>query len=130
MTCVTLHSRFTGLSSTNTVPTLAAGAAVRCMAENLSTSRPLLTPHQSMARTRLSVGRFTTNSPLSLIKWWLYRSGRTLMDNIGGWVQIVPVQPTVIRFGLSGLPQLTNTGGSGFSRVDPFHTCRLIAHPP
>ena len=83
-----------------------------------------------MARTRLSVGRFTTNSPLSLIKWWLYRSGRTLMDNIGGWVQIVPVQPTVIRFGLSGLPQLTNTGGSGFSRVDPFHTCRLIARPP
>ena len=75
-----------------------------------------------MARTRLSVGRFTTNSPLSLIKWWLYRSGRTLMDSIGGWVQIVPVQPTVIKFGLSGLPQLTSTGGSGFSRVDPFHT--------
>ena len=52
------------------------------------------------------------------------------MDNIGGWVQMVPVQPTVMRFGLSGLPQLTNTGGSGFSRVDPFHTWRLIVHPP
>ena len=26
--------------------------------------------------------------------------------------------------------ELTSTGGSGFSRVDPFHTCRLIAHPP
>jgi len=52
------------------------------------------------------------------------------MDSIGGWVQIVPVQPTVIRFGFSGAPQLTSTGGSGFSRVDPFHTCRLIAHPP
>lgn len=44
------------------------------------------------------------------------------MDNIGGWVQMVPHQPTVIRFGFSGLPQLTSTGGSGFSRVEPFQT--------
>ena len=44
------------------------------------------------------------------------------MLTMGGWVQMVPHQPTVIRLGLSGLPQLTSTGGSGFSRVEPFHT--------
>ena len=41
------------------------------------------------------------------------------MDSIGGWVQIVPVQPTVIRFGLSGLPQLTSTGGTVLVEESP-----------
>ena len=31
-------------------------------------------------------------------------------------------QPTVIRLGAPAGPQLTSTGGSGFKRVEPFHT--------
>ena len=127
MTCVTLHSRFSGLSSkmgqsVSTEP----GAAWRPQAANLSISRPLLTPHQSTARTRLSVGRLMANCPLSLIRWWLNRSGRTLMDTMLGWVQMVPVQPMVMRLGVSSPPQDTRTGGSGFKRVLPFQLCLLI----
>ena len=126
-TCVTLHSKLTGLSSkmgqsVSTEP----GAAWRPHAENLSTSRPLLTPHQSTARTSASVGRLMANWPLSWIRWWLNRSGRTLMETMLGWVQMVPVQPIVIRLGVSSPPQETSTGGSGFRRVLPFQLCLLI----
>lgn len=52
MRWVMRHSRLTGLSSSTgqSVSTL-PGAACRPQAANLSTSRPLFTPHQSMART-------------------------------------------------------------------------------
>ena len=127
MTCVTLHSRLTGLSSrmgqsVSTEP----GAEWSLQAANLSKSRPLLTPHQSTDFTSASVGRLMANWPLSLMRWWLYRSGRTLMDTMLGWVQMVPVQPMVMRLGLSSPPQETSTGGSGFRRVLPFQLCLLI----
>ena len=48
------------------------------------------------------------------------------MDTMLGWVQMVPVQPMVIRLGLSSPPQDTSTGGSGFKRVLPFQLCLLI----
>ena len=92
----------------------------------MSTSRPLFTPHQSTARTSCRVGRLMANCPLSLMRWWLYRSGRTLMETMLGWVQMVPVQPMVIRLGLSMPPQDTSTGGSGLSRVLPRQLCLLI----
>ena len=41
------------------------------------------------------------------------------METMLGWVQMVPVQPMVMRLGLSSPPQETSTGGSGFSRVRP-----------
>ena len=66
------------------------------------------------------------NCPLSHSSWWLYRSGRTLMDTMLGWVQMVPVQPMVMRLGLSSGPQDTRTGGSGFKSVLPFQLCLLI----
>ena len=66
------------------------------------------------------------NCPLSWIRWWLNRSGRTLMLTMLGWVQMVPVQPMVMRLGLSSGPQDTSTGGSGFSRVLPRQLCLLI----
>ena len=40
--------------------------------------------------------------------------------------EMVPVQPMVIRLGLSSPPQDTSTGGSGFRRVLPFQLCLLI----
>ena len=49
------------------------------------------------------------------MRWWLNRSGRTLMLTMLGWVQMVPVQPMVMRLGWSSPPQDTSTGGSGFS---------------
>ena len=48
------------------------------------------------------------------------------MDTMLGWVQMVPVQPMVMRLGVSSPPQETSTGGSGFSRVLPFQLCLLI----
>ena len=102
------------------------GAEWSLQAANLSKSRPLLTPHQSTDFTSASVGRLMANCPLSLMRWWLYRSGRTLMDTMLGWVQMVPVQPMVMRLGLSSPPQETSTGGSGFRRVLPFQFCLLI----
>ena len=76
------------------------GAEWSLQAANLSKSRPLLTPHQSTDFTSASVGRLMANWPLSLMRWWLYRSGRTLMDTMLGWVQMVPVQPMVLPFQL------------------------------
>ena len=66
MRWVMRHSKLTGLSSSTgqSVSTL-PGAACRPQAANLSTSRPLFTPHQSMARTSFSVGRLMANCPLS-----------------------------------------------------------------
>ncbi len=48
------------------------------------------------------------------------------METMLGWVQMVPVQPIVIRLGVSSPPQETSTGGSGFRRVLPFQLCLLI----
>ena len=52
------------LESGQKVSTL-PGAECRPQAANLSTSRPLFTPHQSMARTSFSVGRLMANCPCS-----------------------------------------------------------------
>ena len=48
------------------------------------------------------------------------------MDTMLGWVQMVPVQPMVMRLGFSSPPQDTNTGGYGFSRVLPRQLCLHI----
>lgn len=58
----------TGLSAMIGAPLrCTAGAAVRFISLNLSTSRPDFTPHQSVARVSSFDVRFTTNSPVSLI---------------------------------------------------------------
>ena len=44
------------------------------------------------------------------------------MLTMGGWVQMVPHQPTVIRLGLSGLPQLSQHRRLRVQQGEPFHT--------
>ena len=46
---------------------------------------------------------------------------------MGGRVQTVPAQPTVMRLGFSMPPQDTSTGGTGFKRAEPFQL--LFRHP-
>ena len=87
--------------------------AVKEQALNLSTSRPLFTPQKSTARQSASVVRFMTNSPLSFIIAYEWRSGRTDTYVIGGSLFTVPVHAAVIMLDFSIVPHDTMTGGSG-----------------
>ena len=57
-----------------------------------------------------------TNSPVSRMMSWEYRSGRTDMETMGGFVFTIPVHATVKTltfFGFSPSVQVTITTGKG-----------------